>query len=205
MHYRGDSLLPESLIVTLALFVAPITVLSGEISSTSNVSSASSRWSWMISICQLLFDIPSQTHRETAIFFCFSRWGSTPHIPTNCSKSRTKYFRSFWCSIHKWLYWLPFKFNSINLKLNSFVQTALNVYSFAREEIKQSQFCNNLFIFYDSNPSPVKAELQTTHMVTSEDGQGHYYWESFLYLLKAYCNKTCIVIITKITELQIRI
>lgn len=23
----------------------------------------------MISICQLLFDIPSQTHRETAIFF----------------------------------------------------------------------------------------------------------------------------------------
>lgn len=47
--------------VTWALLMLPITVPSGEVSSTSNVSSASSRWSWIISVCQLLFDTPIQT------------------------------------------------------------------------------------------------------------------------------------------------
>lgn len=54
-------LLPDSLMATWALLMLPITVPSGEVSSTSNVSSASSRWSWMISVCQLLFDTPIQT------------------------------------------------------------------------------------------------------------------------------------------------
>lgn len=51
-------LLPDSLMVTWALLMLPITAPSGKASRTSNISSASSRWSWMISVCQLLFETP---------------------------------------------------------------------------------------------------------------------------------------------------
>lgn len=53
--------LPESLMMSSALLTLPIIVSSGETSSTSNLSSASSTWSWMISVCHLRFDTPTKT------------------------------------------------------------------------------------------------------------------------------------------------
>lgn len=63
---------PDSLMVTWAVWMLLITVPSGETSTTSNVSSASSRWSRMISACQLLFDTPAGTQKD---FYTLARLG----------------------------------------------------------------------------------------------------------------------------------